>query len=192
MKKIIAVIGCAIFVAAITNNSFAGNYNVSNYQTIAAAQESYVASEKTTPAASAGFTKKATVKELKAKLRATKINNKISSYIDDHFTDVSGIKVYPDNGVLVSKFMMNDRAARVVFNANGNWMYTVINGQEKDLSKSDRQMLNKRFKNFSITLVQEIRQEGMSFYKIFLENNVKLSIIFLCDGEISIDKEYTR
>ena len=133
-----------------------------------------------------------TAKELKAKLRTAKINQKVASYVNDHFPAVSGLKVYQDNGVLVSKFMMNDRSVRTVFDAKGNWMYTIINGTEKDLAASDRRLVNNQYKAYSVTLVQEIRQADIICYKVFLEKSTKSTIIFVYEGEITVDKEFTN
>jgi len=190
MKKITPVIVCAILIATITSSSYAGSCTKPNLQTIATGKEIYPVAASPEAAMTIHLNAKPLVKELKAKLRAAKINRKVVDYVDDHFTPVSGLNVYPDNGVLVSKFMMNDRSVRIVFDAKGNWMYTIINGGEKDLMKSDRRLVNKHFKDFSITLVQEIRQDDISCYKIFLEKNTMTVIIFVYDGKIIPDSEF--
>jgi len=136
---------------------------------------------------------KATAKEMKAKLNAAKISTKVNNHIAAHFKNVSGLQIInSEQGTMVAKFAMSGKVARVLYDAKGNWVYTIINCTENDLPENVKQLVYASYKGFTITLVQELSQGTITCYKIFLEDCRNLKEIFVYNDEITVDKEFVK
>lgn len=131
--------------------------------------------------------------KLKADLKEAKISRKITGYVSNHFKDISGLKIYSNtDGSFLALFIMQKRPARVMYDKNGNWKYTIINCQEVDLPQNVKDLLNNNYIGYSISLVQEISQGELSFYKVYLENCKSFKQVLVSGDEIIIYNEFEK
>jgi len=193
MKKITMAFVCGIFfIAAISNNAFAGNKIKLPAKKSEHIQPLYVSAPDNNTATTIESRKKIKGKALKASFKASRSNQKVMDYVNAHFRDISNQVTYSENGGIISRFMIKDRSARAVFDEKGNWIFSIINGTEKDLPKDYSELVKKEFESYSISLVQELQQDNLIVYKVFLQNNQGGKEVFVYNGEITIDKEYTN
>jgi hypothetical protein len=135
------------------------------------------------------------VKELKARLREAKANNKVTGYVNNHFKDVSDLQIFgatATSELILAKFTMYKKSARAVYDKKGNWLYTIINYQEDDLPGNVKSLVNSRFKEYSITLVQEISEGDITFYKVFLENCRNAKQVLVYNDEVTVFLDYVK
>lgn len=135
---------------------------------------------------------KATIKAIKADLRAAKANLKITKDLNKNFTDVSDLAFNSEGKIIVATFKMKNKSARVVYDKKGNQLYTIINYQEDQLAENIRSLVMANYKSFAITLVQEVTQGNVHLYKVFLEDSKRLKQILVCDNEIIVYRDFSK
>jgi hypothetical protein len=194
MKKINSVFACmVIFTMAYTNNSNAQggkDFNLAN------ASETRQAASVAVPEnalSSTNVIDKPTVKQLKAQLKEAKINSRVISYVNNNFKDVSKLRIFmQDNEPVMARFTMHNKSARIQFDKKGNWIYSIIDYQEDDLPAAVKSLVRDSYKDFSITLVQELIQGGITCYKVFLENCRSYKQILVNNDEMVVYKEFEK
>jgi thioredoxin-related protein len=194
MKKINSIVaGLVIFTLACTNNSNAQNgkdFSLTNSSGTKQAAGFVVAEN---AASAKTIIDKPTVKQLKARLREAKINSKVTSYVNNNFKDVSGLQIFmQDNEPILAKFTVRNKSARILYDKNGNWVYTIINYKEDDLPAAVKNLVKSSYKDFSIAFVQELNQGDITCYKVFLENCRSYKQILVHNDEITVFQEFEK
>lgn len=135
---------------------------------------------------------KTALKEMKSRVKAAKANIKAIDNLNKNFKTATDIQWAAEEKVIVAIFKINDKSARIVYDSRGNWLYTVITYQEDQLPRDIRSLVNAAYKDFTISLVQEIRQGIITVYKVHLENCNRMKQILVHDGEITVYEEYAK
>ena len=96
-----------------------------------------------------------------------------------------------DNGMTVF-FTENGIASRADYDRKGNWLYNIRTYEESKLDKEIRAIVKRTYYDYSITAVNEIRDEQPTAYIIQIEDKTTLKTISIYDGEMNVMKEYVK
>jgi len=138
-------------------------------------------------------TDKVAFKEMKARLKAAKINLKITNDLEKNFKNVSNLRWHSEEKVTVAHFNMGEKSARVVYDKKGNWLFSVITYYKEQLPKDIAAMVEANYGGFDITLVQEISQGSVAgLYKIFLETRTRQVQLLIYNDEITVYGDFKK
>ena len=195
MKKINSSLVClVIFTLAYTNNSTAQAGKDVSLTNSSGTKQGVNFSDPANALSAKTNAGKPTVKQVKARVWEAKINSKVASHVSNNFKDVEGLQIFnANNEPILAKFTMHNKSARVLYDKNGNWVHTVLNYKEDDLPAAVKSLVNNSFKDFSITLVQEISEGDITCcYKVLLESNTSFKEVLVYNGEITTYKEFEK
>ncbi|HEV8285685.1 MAG TPA: hypothetical protein VGQ09_15330 [Chitinophagaceae bacterium] len=93
----------------------------------------------------------------------------------------------------IAKYAFNDVSYRVGYDKNGNWLYTIRTYAENKLPRNVRLIAKRSYKDYHITLVEEIEQPSDSFtYIIHLEGKTAWINLRVCNGEIDEWQKFNK
>ncbi len=145
--------------------------------------------------ASAGVEAKSNkdIKAMKANLKAEKINLRVNKNLQKNYKDASGVDVSHESRAIVARFKTSDdKAARVVYNKNGGWLYTIFTYNEDKLPTTVKDMVVAAYPNFNITLVQEIKQGDITIHKVFLEDCTSFKQVLVHNDELTLYEDFKK
>ena len=138
-------------------------------------------------------TDKAAVNEMKARLKAAKVNLKITNDLEKNFKNISNVQWHSEEKVTVAHFNMGEKSARVVYDKKGNWLFSVITYYKEQLPKDIAAIVKADYGEFDITLVQEISQGSVAgLYKVFLETCSRQVQILIYNNEITVYGDFQK
>jgi len=194
MKKIIMILLSGVFYTLlITSNATAQRATNITFpipgtdnKNGSAGDDKIVAGNAIDPAA------KAAIKDMEANLKAAKVTLKVTSHLSKNFKNVSGLTWNTEEKAIIASFKMDDKSARVVYNKRGNWLFTIINYSEEQMPREVRSLVKDSYGEFTITLVQEVRQGGITLYKVHLEDNTHIKQVLVYNGEITVYGDFIK
>ena len=93
---------------------------------------------------------------------------------------------------MAAHFTMNGTRSRANYDDKGNWLNTIRTYSESALSKDIRDIVKRRYYDYSVTIVNEITDEQRTAYVIQLEDESTLKTISIYDGDMNVIKEYVK
>jgi hypothetical protein len=97
-----------------------------------------------------------------------------------------------NNGFVV-KYVVNDRRCRTVYNKRGDFLYTIRQYAESQMTKESRTAVKSRYFDYEITLVEEIERPSQPLtYVVHLEDATTIINVQVKDGEVELVEEFTK
>ena len=81
---------------------------------------------------------------------------------------------------------------KLVFDRNGNWVYTMREYSEKDLPGEIRSLVKSTYYDFSIGWVKEVSQLRAKAYVVHIDNAPEWKDLIVRDDEIEVVKSHER
>lgn len=190
MKKLILmIVSGVVYTSLMTGSATAQKAINASFGTPSAS----TSNDKTIDATAVNPTDKTAVKEMKANLKAAKANLKVTNDLEKNFKGATNMTSYSEDKVIVAKFNMGEKSARVVYDKRGNWLYSVITYFEAQLPADIKAQVRAEYRDFNITMVQEISQGNISgLYKVFLENDTQLKQVLVYNNEITVYEDFNK
>ncbi|UKJ06165.1 hypothetical protein [Solitalea lacus] len=116
---------------------------------------------------------------------STIINQKVSKSFHDLFKSATNVKWVEIDQRFVAKFIMDDQKNQAVFTKNGELVYHLTYGFEKNLPKEIRAQVKSKYFDYSITSAIHVSQEGRSIWLVGLEDSQYLISVRLEDGSMN-------
>jgi hypothetical protein len=136
---------------------------------------------------------KTAIKEKKAELKAAKTNLRINNYMAKNFKEISDLKWSTEEKVIIARFSMKEKSARVIYDKRGHWLYSIITYHEDQLPAAVKSLVKNTYEDFDITLVQEISQGNIrEIYKVFLESPGRLKQVLVYEGDITVYEDLKK
>jgi len=135
---------------------------------------------------------RAAIKALKADLKTAKVNYRILNDFNRDYKEATGVSWFTEKNVIAGSFKLGELMSRIVYDKNGNRLYTVLNYYEDGLPRNISQMVQTKYPHLKVSLVQEIHQDGAWVYKIHLEDNTILKQILVCNEEMTEYLEFKK
>lgn len=98
------------------------------------------------------------------------------------------------NGFSV-RFISDDIRTTILYDNHGYWVGSIKNYSEEKMLHEVRRTVKSTYYDFNILYAQEVETadtEGMPTYIICLEDKTDIKMIRICDGEMSVWKEFTK
>ncbi|MDO6429208.1 hypothetical protein Q4E93_01325 [Flavitalea sp. BT771] len=81
---------------------------------------------------------------------------------------------------------------KLVFDRNGNWLYTMREYSEKELPGEVRRLVKSTYYDFSIGWVKEVSQFRSLAYVVHIQNAPEWKDLIVRDGEIEVVRSYEQ
>ena len=113
----------------------------------------------------------------------------------DTYRNVSGESWIKVKGGLSVTFTSDDIRTRILYDNKGYLVGSIKYYGEEKMSREIRHIIKSTYYDYNIIYAQEIEtpdSKGMPTYIICLQDNTNIKMIRICDGEMSVWKEYKR
>jgi hypothetical protein len=101
-------------------------------------------------------------------------------------------KWYKLPGGYLAEFNEGSIQNKVVFDKNGNWVYTMREYSEKELPKDVRRLVKSIYYDFSIGWVKEVSQFQSQVYVVHIDGPSEWKDLLVRDGEIEEQRSAER
>lgn len=194
MKKNILVFISGVFCTSLmTGHAIAQNVTDLAFTNLTVdALTDWTISDSTAKSNTIDPTSKLAFKEMKANLKATKINSKISNHINNEYKNISNLSLSPSDNLTIAKFKMNEKNFKVVYDKRGNWSYTLLTYHENQMPQNIKLLMNSTYKDFTISLVQEIHEYDITCFMVYLNNKQNFKSVLILNDEIIEVKDYNK
>ncbi|HEY5968745.1 MAG TPA: hypothetical protein VIU35_12285 [Chitinophagaceae bacterium] len=113
----------------------------------------------------------------------------------DTYKNISGESWTKVKGGFSALFTLNDIRTTILYDSRGYWVGSIKHYYEEKMLHEVRHIVKSTYYDYSIIYIQEVETadtKGMPTYIICLEDKAKIKMIRICDGEMSVWKEYTK
>lgn len=93
------------------------------------------------------------------------------------------------------RFTSDDMRTTIFYDNNGYWLGSIKNYGEEKMPHKIRHTVKRTYYDFNIIYAQEVETadtEGIPTYIICLQDETDIKMIRICDGEMSVWKEFTK
>jgi hypothetical protein len=142
---------------------------------------------------------------LEHQINATKTKSSINEFeaispralknFADTYKNVSGESWTKIKGGFSVLFTLNDIRTSILYDSRGYWLSSIKYYHEEKMIHEVRHIVKSAYYDYNIVYAQEIETadtKGMPTYIICLEDKTNIKIVRVCDGEMSVWKEYTK
>ena len=191
MKKIIMVLVSGVFYTSlITGNATAQKVSDISF---AAPKIDYkidsIGGDNEAAANAIDPANKIALKGMKASLKEAKFNFKVTNHIYSNFKNISNLLLSSADNLTIAKFKMNDKSA---YDKKGNWSYTMITYHEDQMPQNIKSLIKDNYKGFTISLIHEIRQQEITCYMVYLEDETSFKHVLIYNNEIIKDEIFHK
>jgi len=120
------------------------------------------------------------------------VNTKAVRHFIKSFKQAEDVHWFDAVNGMAAHFTMNGTRSRANYDDKGNWLNTIRTYSESALSKDIRDIVKRRYYDYSVTIVNEITDEQRTAYVIQLEDESTLKTISIYDGDMNVIKEYVK
>jgi hypothetical protein len=113
----------------------------------------------------------------------------------DTYKNVSGERWAKVKGGFSVLFTLNDIRTAILYDSRGHWVGSIKYYNEEKMIHEVRHIVKSTYYDYNIIYAQEVETadtKGMPTYIICLEDKTNIKMVRICDGEMSVWKEYTR
>jgi hypothetical protein len=135
----------------------------------------------------------APVKNSKGELET--ISRRALKNFADTYKNVTGESWAKSKDGFSVRFISNDIWTIIFYNNRGYWVSSIKLYSEEKMLHELRHTVKSKYYDYNIIYTQEIEttdSEGMPTYIICLEDKANIKLIRICDGEMSVWKEFTK
>lgn len=127
-------------------------------------------------------------------ITATKANvsEKMQKSFYHYFKDGSDPNWYDLGKKYLVNFFMNSQENRALFTKNGNMVYHLCYGGEKNLPDDVRRLVKSNYFDYNIKTVIKVFQNNKTVWIVNMEDDKSLLIVRVEDGETEMSAKYKK
>jgi hypothetical protein len=113
----------------------------------------------------------------------------------DTYRNVSGESWMKIKGGFSVRFTSDDVRTTIFYDSKGHWVSSIKYYNEEKMRHEVRHTVKSTYYDYNIIYAQEVEttgSKGMPTYIICLEDKTNIKMVRICDGEMSVWKEYTK
>jgi hypothetical protein len=142
---------------------------------------------------------------LKYQMNATKTKNSMNEPEEispkalknfaDNYKNVSGVSWMKVKGGFSVRFNSDDVRTTIFYDNKGHWVSSIKYYNEEKMRHEIRHTVKSTYYDYNIIYTQEVETadtKGTPTYIICLEDKTNIKMVRICEGEMSVWKEYTR
>lgn len=128
----------------------------------------------------------------KENLKAAKANFRATENFKKTFKDAPEATWTVEENAIVASFSRDDVTTRVVYNKNGRPIHALSYYPADKTPNDVRSIVETDYPNANITLAVQVKENGMEFYIVQLEDKTTIKQIAVYDGSTNLIKEFTK
>ena len=114
------------------------------------------------------------------------VSARVNKAFEKMFTDVSNIRWFKLNEKFMVLFIQNDQENRALFSKNGQVVYHICYGLEKNLPSEIRHLVKSHYYDQAITWVYKVNQDDRNIWVINVED--EKAFIFLRVEDLALEE----
>jgi hypothetical protein len=122
----------------------------------------------------------------------TNVEKTVTSTFDRAFPDALDAQWFHMSKRYLVRFMMSDQKNSALIKRDGQIVYHIAYGYEKDLPSDVRMIVRTHYPDFSITTAITVKQEGKTIWVVNLQDMKKLILVRIEDGELEEVGNYNK
>jgi hypothetical protein len=123
---------------------------------------------------------------------ANEVNQKATRDFKKTFKEVNNEKWYSIKNGFLAEFNLTTSKNRVVYDKKGNWKYTVIYYDEKNLPTEIRAIVKPVYYDYTISRVEEVHANDQIIYIVHVQNDASLKTLRVCEGEMNLIEDFPK
>jgi len=120
------------------------------------------------------------------------INVRSINDFNRNYKNAANVQWHKSGEVTTASFKDNDRITRVMYLPDGRWLHTMISYDESQLPDDVKNMVERKFRKFTIHSVTEIHERDMVFYHINIENDKYYKQLIAYQDEVWVQNQYKK
>jgi hypothetical protein len=80
----------------------------------------------------------------------------------------------------------------VTYNLKGNWQYTILYYEEKNLPSEVRSIVKRTYYDYRITGIEEVHESELPIYVVHIDNESTSKKLIVYDGEMQMLEEFKK
>ncbi|TKK71543.1 hypothetical protein FC093_00515 [Ilyomonas limi] len=127
-------------------------------------------------------------------VRLNNINIQVIRDFINNYKEANNEAWYSTGDAFVAKFSIGRVSTTVTYKKNGEWLYTIKNYFENDMTKELRTLVKSSYYDYQIVKIEEIEvpRKERSIFLIYVQDTKKIIILRVYDGEMEVLHNYTR
>jgi len=122
----------------------------------------------------------------------TNVEKAVTSSFEQKFPDALDAQWYRMSKKYLVKFMMTDQQNSALMKRNGQIVYHIAYGYEKDLPSDVRMIVRTHYPDFSITKSIRVEEAGRTIWVVNLQDKKKLILVRIEEGELEEVGNYDK
>jgi hypothetical protein len=123
---------------------------------------------------------------------ATNVESAVTSSFERTFPDALDAQWFRMSKKYLVRFMMTDQQNSTLIKKNGQIVYHIAYGYEKDLPTDVRMIVRTHYPDFSITTAISIEEQGRKIWVVNLQDKKKLILVRIEEGELEEVSNYNK
>jgi len=123
---------------------------------------------------------------------ATNVEKAVTSSFDRNFPDALDAEWYRMSKKYLVRFMMTDQQNSALIKKNGQIVYHIGYGYEKDLPSDVRMIVRTHYPDFSITTAITVQEQDRKIWVVNLQDKKKLILVRIEGGELEEVGNYNK
>ena len=173
--KIILPFACTLFFLSITNLAFpqvtAKNYEINKTLGISAGDES---------------------KDYSSGITSITINNKIQKHFSRDFAGASAQNWNIAGKNFHCSFFINGLPEWVLFSKNGQLIYNITFGTEKNMPTEIRKIVKAEYYDYTITQADQVKQDNRDIWIVNLKDSLTYKTVRIEDGVMELVQQFRK
>ncbi|HVU94181.1 MAG TPA: hypothetical protein VHE34_03115 [Puia sp.] len=122
----------------------------------------------------------------------TNVDKAVTSSFARNFPDALDAQWFRASKNFLVRFMMTDQQNSALIKKNGQIVYHIACGYEKDLPSDVRMIVRTHYPDFSITTAITVEEQGRKIWVVNLQDKKKLILVRIEDGELEEVGNYNK
>lgn len=123
---------------------------------------------------------------------SSNVTEKVTESFNSFFKDAYDQRWFKADKNFLVKFMASDQKNTALFKKNGNLIYHISYGHEKDLPAEIRKLVKSNYVDFSITSAIKVEQDDRKIWVVNLEDAKKLILVRVENEELEEVASYDK
>lgn len=122
----------------------------------------------------------------------TNVEKAVTSSFDRNFPDALDAQWFRMSKKYLVRFMMTDQQNSTLIKKDGQIVYHIAYGYEKDLPSDVRMIVRTHYPDFSITKAITVEEQDRKIWVVNLEDKMKLILVRIEEGELEEVGNYNK
>ena len=123
---------------------------------------------------------------------ATNVEKAVTSSFDRNFPDALDAQWFRMSKKYLVRFMMADQQNSALMKKDGQIIYNIAYGYEKDLPSDVRMIVRTHYPDFSITKAITVKEKDRTIWVVNIEDKQKLILVRIEEGELEEVGNYNK